>query len=354
MVKILKESLYIIALSLILGFISYIVIDDYSLFEDNNAKNMVSDEYSNLEPGVHLINIDYAKSLYDSNLGIFIDAREISDFNEGHIEKSLSIPFGYELNSSLVDSIENVFALFDYEPTSKVLVTYCSGEGCSLSEDLAYELSELFPEQIIYYFEEGYPVWKNLNYPVKAYQLVNKEINKSIKKSFFDFIDYLIIGSIVLIFLLYLTKNYIFLIPIISRLILGFIFVYFSWDKILDPAKFADVIKNYDITPFNLEKIIALVLPYLEFIIGSFLILGIFVEASTFISLSLLTFFIIMIGQAYLRGKSIDCGCLLTDLSDSSSSEKRIYMLKRIVQDICFIVYGVIVKYRMKFDNKND
>ena len=68
MVKILKESLYIVALSLILGFISYIMIDDYSLFENNNANNIFSDEYSNLEPGVHLINIDYAKSLYDSNL----------------------------------------------------------------------------------------------------------------------------------------------------------------------------------------------------------------------------------------------------------------------------------------------
>ena len=87
MIKILKESLYIVALSLILGFISYIMIDDYSLFENNNTNNIVSDEYSNLEPGVHLINIDYAKSLYDSNLGIFIDAREISDFNEGHIRK---------------------------------------------------------------------------------------------------------------------------------------------------------------------------------------------------------------------------------------------------------------------------
>ena len=59
--------------------------------------------------------------------------------------------------------------------------------------------------------------------------------------------------------------------------------------------------------------------------------------------------FILMIGQAYLRGKSIDCGCLLSDLSDSSSSEKRLYMLKRIVQDICFIVYALIVKYRVRF-----
>ncbi|MBI72883.1 MAG: hypothetical protein CMG61_05640 [Candidatus Marinimicrobia bacterium] len=352
--KILKESVYIIVLSLILGLISYFMIDDYNLFENDNANNIVLNEYRNLEPGVHLINIDYAKSLYDSNLGIFIDARELNDFNEGHIKKSLSIPFGYELKSSIIDSIENVFIEFNDESISKVLVTYCSGEGCSLSEDLAYEFIDLFPEQIICYFEEGYPLWKSLNYPVKAYKSVNEEINKPIKKSLLDFIDYLIIGSIILIFSLYLTKNYIFLIPIISRLILGFIFVYFSWDKILDPAKFADVIKNYDITPFNLEKIIALVLPYLELIIGSFLILGVFVEASTFISLSLLTFFIIMIGQAYLRGKSIDCGCLLSDLSDSSSSEKRIYMLKRIVQDICFIVYGVIVKYRIKFDIKND
>ena len=38
------------------------MIDDYSLFENNNTNNIVSDEYSNLEPGVHLINIDYAKA----------------------------------------------------------------------------------------------------------------------------------------------------------------------------------------------------------------------------------------------------------------------------------------------------
>ena len=65
-------------------------------------------------------------------------------------------------------------------------------------------------------------------------------------------------------------------------------------------------------------------------------------------------FFIIMIAQAYLRGKSIDCGCLLSNLSEASSSEKRVYMLKRLLQDICFILYAVILKYRTKFRINND
>ena len=106
---------------------------------------------------------------------------------------------------------------------------------------------------------------------------------------------------------MYQTKNYIFLIPIISRLILGFIFVYFSWDKILDPHQFLDIIKNYDITPFNLEKIIALVLPYLEFIIGSFLIWYILLLKQVRLYLyTLLTLIIlIMIGQAYFRGTKV-------------------------------------------------
>ena len=70
--------------------------------------------------------------------------------------------------------------------------------------------------------------------------------------------------------------------------------------------------------------------------------------------LSLLIFFIFMISTAYIRGKSIDCGCLLSDLSDSSAAEKRIYMLKRIVQDICFIVLSIIVKYGYRIKKNND
>ena len=39
-------------------------------------------------------------------------------------------------------------------------VIYCSGEGCSLSEDLSYYLFENFNFKKIMIFEGGIPVWK--------------------------------------------------------------------------------------------------------------------------------------------------------------------------------------------------
>ena len=61
-----------------------------------------------------------------------------------------------------------------------------------------------------------------------------------------------------------------------------------------------------------------------------------------------------MLMQAYVRGKSIDCGCLLADLNSSSALEKQINMLKRIVHDLYFLVLTLIVKYRKKLVNKDD
>ena len=140
----------------------------------------------------------------------------------------------------------------------------------------------------------------------------------------------------------------------ISRFILGFIFIYFSWDKIIDPVLFAKLVQNYDILPSNLINIGVLILPWIELIIGVCLILGVFLDTSALISLLLLFLFIIMIFQAFLRGKSIDCGCLLSDISEASAQNKRLHMIQRIIQDICFIGYAIIVKYRSLFKNKND
>ena len=84
------------------------------------------------------------------------------------------------------------------------------------------------------------------------------------------------------------------------------------------------------------------------------LILGIFLEINLSLTISMLVFFIFMLMQAYVRGKSIDCGCLLADLNSSSALEKQINMLKRIVHDLYFLVLTLIVKYRKKLVNKDD
>ena len=64
-----------------------------------------------------------------------------------------------------------------------------------------------------------------------------------------------------------------------------------SYEKILDPIGFSKNIHNYHVTPVFIENIVALVLPWLELIIGLFLIFGLFLEGTISITISLLVFF---------------------------------------------------------------
>ena len=100
---------------------------------------------------------------------------------------------------------------------------------------------------------------------------------------------------------------------LIIRFLLGLIFVYASYDKILDPGNFARDISNYHVVPFGLENTIAIILPWLELIIGLGIIIGVCINASVFITGGLLIVFIILITQAILRGFNIDCGCGLKE-----------------------------------------
>ena len=97
------------------------------------------------------------------------------------------------------------------------------------------------------------------------------------------------------------------------RLILGTVFLWASFDKIIDPSSFAKNISNYHVVPFGLENTVAIILPWLEFFIGTGMILGIMVNGSIIISSFLLILFNILIAQAILRGFNIECGCGLKD-----------------------------------------
>ena len=109
-----------------------------------------------------------------------------------------------------------------------------------------------------------------------------------------------------------MNKLYPWLIVLI-RVLLGVIFIYASYDKILDPGKFARDIANYHIIPFGLENLIAIILPWLELFIGIGLIAGLMVDGSSMISGGLMTIFILFILQAMLRGFNIECGCGLKE-----------------------------------------
>ena len=122
------------------------------------------------------------------------------------------------------------------------------------------------------------------------------------------------------------------------RIVVGAIFLWASLDKIIDPAKFARDISNYHIVPLGLENTIALILPWLEFFIGTGLIIGVMVDGSIIISSVLLITFNIMIAQAMARGVNIDCGCGL--------KEGQLVGFEKLIENFIFILFSYFVFVR--------
>ena len=122
------------------------------------------------------------------------------------------------------------------------------------------------------------------------------------------------------------------------RIVVGVIFLWASFDKIIDPAKFARDISNYHIVPLGLENTIALILPWLEFFIGTGLILGVMVDGSIIISSVLLITFNIMIAQAMARGFNIDCGCGL--------KEGQLVGFEKLIENFIYIIFSYFVYIR--------
>src|ERR1041385_5150781 len=96
---------------------------------------------------------------------------------------------------------------------------------------------------------------------------------------------------------------------LVSRIILGIVFILASIEKISAPEAFASAVQAYKLIPFSMVNFFALVIPWLELLCGLFLVAGIFVRASAGLLSLLLVLFMMGIVSAILRQLNIDCGC---------------------------------------------
>ena len=106
-----------------------------------------------------------------------------------------------------------------------------------------------------------------------------------------------------------------------ARLILGMIFVYASYDKILHPKAFAEVIYNYQILPDGFINVTAIFLPWLEMLMGIFLITGFWMPGTVIWCNTLLVVYIGALCFNLARGLDVDCGCFSTTKGRSISIE---------------------------------
>ena len=118
----------------------------------------------------------------------------------------------------------------------------------------------------------------------------------------------------------YSTEKRLRYIALAPRLILGGVFIYASWDKILHPAAFAEAVFNYQILPSQLINLIALILPWLELILGLLLLSGIWVSCAVLgVNLLMVVFLSALIFNT-TRGLNISCGCFSTETTSSGLS----------------------------------
>ena len=108
--------------------------------------------------GIEIGTVDEARQLYDSGEYIFVDARSLEDYEEGHIQGAVSLPVG--------QSEDRVAAFQERYPPEASIITYCSGRTCQDSHHLAEFLLE-FGYDNVTVFIDGFPGWKAEGHPIE-------------------------------------------------------------------------------------------------------------------------------------------------------------------------------------------
>jgi putative oxidoreductase len=97
---------------------------------------------------------------------------------------------------------------------------------------------------------------------------------------------------------------------LISRIVLGGVFLVAGATKIANSGGLAASIRSYELgLPEWFVSLSAHALPYLEIMLGLYLLVGLFTKVAAWATIALTAIFLLALVQGALRGLEIDCGC---------------------------------------------
>jgi len=122
---------------------------------------------------------------------------------------------------------------------------------------------------------------------------------------------------------------------VLVRLIVGGIFLISGLAKIADPVRFLLTLREFQLLPGALESFLAVYLPWLEFLLGLCIVVGILHRTASLMIAGLNGAFIIAIGSVMARGIEVDCGCFglladalhLPDMADGKAIVRNLVLM---------------------------
>jgi uncharacterized membrane protein YphA (DoxX/SURF4 family) len=131
---------------------------------------------------------------------------------------------------------------------------------------------------------------------------------------------------------------------LIIRLVIGSVFIYAGFIKLIDPKAFAKVISQFDIVPDILLPAVAIGLPAAELLAGLGLILNI--KGSLAVIFNLLVVFIMVLGYGIFNNMDIDCGCFSTEEINARNSLKQaLFRDLFMIAAACYLYVYKRIKY---------
>jgi uncharacterized membrane protein YphA (DoxX/SURF4 family) len=100
---------------------------------------------------------------------------------------------------------------------------------------------------------------------------------------------------------------------ILLRIAFGVILIAASVDKIRHPIEFAEAVSRYRVIGEGLSFWAAVWIPALEALTGMLLVFGFWSDGAVIVNTGLMTAFLVLVFQAWVRGLDIRCGCFSVD-----------------------------------------
>lgn len=127
---------------------------------------------------------------------------------------------------------------------------------------------------------------------------------------------------------------------VLARILMGAVFLYASYDKILHPQAFAEAVYNYQILPDAAINAVALVLPWVELVAGLCLVTGMWLPGAAMLAALLMAAFTAALVFNEIRGLDVYCGCFSTQATHGPAN------LWTVIRDICFLALTVYLMMR--------